>query len=297
MRAVPHSTVDAMDGLGLRSASDAAALHLATEPVPPLALEIAEILLRLHDDRTTVRDLEHCIEREPQLEDRLLALINSPFYGLQSISSARHAVMVLGFRGLRSMLLGLGVTDVLSGDFLVYGSEPLGLARRAIGVAAAARALAKELSFTAAARERLFVAGLLHEIGKVLLAPHLTPHLLPTEPMALILAERAALGVDHAEAGRLVAREWRIDPDVQALLRQRDQDAGRSSAAPLPAVLQLAQAIVHQRGLGYRPGSVPVMQVRPMDALPRLSGSRWHGALDGAVEAVDIADRSWFGQH
>ena len=82
--------------------------------------------------------------------------------------------MVLGFRGLRSLILATSTAKFLQRDFSCYGHDDKGLWKHAACVAAGARTLAQRCNLGAESAEQMFVAGLLHDIGKLLLVPYLS---------------------------------------------------------------------------------------------------------------------------
>ena len=121
-----------------------------------------------HEDRLgcgALRDLELLLQNDQVLVAKMLAMVNSPFYGLnRAVNTVKEAVMVLGFRGVRSLVLATSTAKLLQRDFGCYGHEPKGLWMHAVCVASGARSLAKRLGLPADDAEQLFVCGLLHDI-------------------------------------------------------------------------------------------------------------------------------------
>jgi len=185
-----------------------------------------------------------------------LGLVNSPFYGMnRKIASIRDAVMVLGFRGLRSLILATSTADYMMSDYSCYGHSEKGLWQHSLAVASAAKTLGKIIGLSQEEQEELFIAGLLHDIGKMLVAPYLQERNISFSPGkgSMVELERSAIGMDHAEAGALVAAKWNLSEMVQELLRaHHDAEHCPEDARAHLAVLRIANALAHEAGTGYR---------------------------------------------
>src|SRR6185295_14109622 len=110
----------------------------------------------------------------------------------------QDAVMVLGFRGIRSLVLASSTARFLQQDFTCYGHDHKGLWLHAVCVASGSRFLARHCRLGVDASEQLFVAGLLHDIGKLMLVGYLNgptagrPHTDSTLEL-----ESRVIGIDH----------------------------------------------------------------------------------------------------
>jgi putative nucleotidyltransferase with HDIG domain len=186
----------------------------------------------------------------------MLAMVNSPFYGLnRTVGTIKEAVMVLGFRGVRSLVLATGTAKFLQRDFSVYGHEPRGLWRHAVCVAAGARQLALRCGMPLDDAEQLFVSGLLHDIGKLLLVPYVQAEPAYANGLSVVEHERATVGLDHAAAGALVTAKWNLSEEIQQVIKAHH--APDSSSSRSVAVVRLADAVAHTTGIGYLDGCAP----------------------------------------
>lgn len=181
-------------------------------------VSLPEALVRLNslvdDPRSNVEDIARVIETDSGLAARLLRIVNSPFYGFPSrIETISHAVAVVGTRELRDLALATVVVRIFEGippelmDMERFWRHSLTTGLVARGIAEARRD---------GAAESRFVAGLLHDVGKLLLCrrvPELARHALARatyEQIPLPEAEREALGFDHAEVGGALLEAWRL---------------------------------------------------------------------------------------
>jgi len=236
--------------------------------IPPLPDLVAKLLGLLNKQETEPRDLEKLLQNDQVLVAKMLAMVNSPFYGLnRAIGTIKEAVMVLGFRGVRSLVLATSTAKFLQRDYACYGHEPKGLWLHAVSVAAGARLLARRCQMSADDCEQLFVAGLLHDIGKLLLVPYFSEAQKVRAPgSSVVELEREAIGIDHTEAGALVTAKWNLVHDVQHAIKGHHDTAGDDGDVHLgTAVVRLADHVAHELGTGYLPEMAPKLPVLPRD--------------------------------
>ena len=233
--------------------------------VPPLSKIVVRLLAILEQPDTEPEDVQRLIENDPVLVARMLTVVNSPFFGRRRpVRGVRDAVMVLGFHGVRALVLATATTRFMQRELVYYGHEPRGLWTHAVCVGAGARALARTCGVDPDRTEAAFIAGLLHDIGKVLLVQYLPPAA-PVDdaaPDGCAAAERALIGIDHAEAGAMCAAKWSLPQDVQDLIASHHV-GGTSSR--LAAIVRVADAVAHGLGAGYVPGRAPASDLEPAD--------------------------------
>lgn len=258
--------------------------------IPPLPDLVMRVLGMLNEPTTEPSDLEALVQNDQVLVAKMLATVNSAFYGLnRPIRTIKEAVMVLGFRGVRSLVLATSTARLMQRDFRAYGHEPLGLWAHAVVVAAGARRLATLCRFSQDDAEVAFVAGLLHDIGKLLLISYLGD----AEPMRGTLAEvceqeRRRVGMDHTEAGGLVVARWNLAPEIRAVFERPQAAAERTSR--VAAAVNLAEALAHERGTGYLPALQPPAEYASDDlALLGLDEPRWSALTDELAKVMDEA--------
>lgn len=270
--------------------------------VLPLPDFVVRLLTLLNRPETEPSDIESYLQNDQVLVARLLAMVNSPFYGMsRTIRTIKEAVVVLGFRGVRSLVLAISTARFLQRDFSCYGHDARGLWSHAASVAAGSRHLARLVRLESEACEQLFVAGLLHDIGKLVLAPYLTDALRgrhPTSTSSTVEFERELLGIDHTEAGALVAAKWNLSSEVQEVLKAHHDGAtdgaeGSDGAAgpPTSACVRVADAVAHERGYGYAPGRAPAVPVlhADLELLGLTAPAQWDAVRNELVAAMEIA--------
>ena len=178
--------------------------------LPEVCLRIQQLADNPYADMDEFAQL---VIQDPALTTRLLKLVNSAYYGFPGrVDTLSRAVKLIGIAELRNLTLAMAAMDVFGG---LHNErfDMLSFWRHSVYCALVARDLAKRANVLHA--ERLFIAGLLHDVGRLLIFS-----LLP-EPAGRILyrqsqgetvpaAERAELGFDHADVGFELLSLWRL---------------------------------------------------------------------------------------
>jgi len=177
---------------------------------------VHRVFAAMDDPNSTATQIGKVINEDPALTGRLLKLVNSPFYGFRSkIDTVFRAIALIGHNELRSVVLATSALKVFSG----IPSDLVNMSlfwKRSLYMAVVARVLAafkreKEI-------ERFFIAGLLHDLGSLLLYLELPDEMTnamtrnKNERIPLWEAEKDELGYDHAEVGGALLKSWNLPP-------------------------------------------------------------------------------------
>jgi putative nucleotidyltransferase with HDIG domain len=246
-----------------------------------------------NDPNTCANDLNRVISFDPVLTGRVLQLINSAYYSLPcKVNSLTRAIILLGINTVKNLVLSFAVFESFSKSdtFRVFSADSFWT--HSLSVAAAAKLLSIQQGVQLAEREDYFVAGLMHDIGKIPLN-----HLFPNEyrqavelalgsGQATRFGEQAVIGVDHCEVGDIIARKWQLSPVLTAALGShhdlpREAEAGMS----MVGVVRFADILAHGMGAGIPGGgSLDENERRPALAVWNLT-SEALAALTVAVAA------------
>lgn len=183
-----------------------------TGELPALPSTTARLLRLLDDDTVGVGAVLGVIGHDPALTANLLKLCNSAYYGLRrQVGTVQEALVMLGNRAVVSLAFATSLGDVLRGPLAGYRLERDALWRHSLAVAVGAAHLV-EAGGARSLRERAFTAGLVHDIGKLILNAPLKAKLQQLPQTGgddiLVRGERGILGFDHAEAGAALAAAW-----------------------------------------------------------------------------------------
>lgn len=237
---------------GVAQVSESEVLE-AIDRAPALPQVVMQVLQRVGDVHSTTSDIERLIEQDMVLAGKVLKLVNSPFYGRsQSVASIREAVAVLGFASVRSIVLAASAGNLMLVEMEPYGLASGGLWRQAVATAMVARATALRAGASADLAEECFAAGLLRDVGLLVLAPFLARsriRLQPTET-GILQAERRAIGYDHCWAGDRLASKWRLPAPLQACIARHHRQS-MDHEPPHLGVVRLAERLVFAAGIGF----------------------------------------------
>ena len=237
--------------------------------LPTLPSVIVRVNEQVANPKTSALDLARTILEDQSLTARLLRLVNSPFYGFpRRIATVTEAVTILGFAPVRSLLLTASVVDLLVGEETPDFS-PTGLWEHSVGAAVGAGLLARYTRHED--REEVFVAGLLHDVGKLVLFHFLTKEFLAVletsrrEDIPIRTAEQRLLGFTHDQVGRLLAERWKLPVRLSEAIgchhRPDLAQVGKREAA----LVHVAEALTRALGLGSGGD----------DAVPMLEPETW----------------------
>lgn len=186
----------------------------AIESIPAFPKSAQDVLRLTQDPDCSPKDLVQVLRHDPIFTLKILKVVNSPFIGLlQPIHSIQQAAVYLGLNTLKHMALNLATINVLK------TSANLGFSWQkfwwhSLSVAVISKQLTTLLNFPVKDKEEFFSAGLLHDIGKLVLAFTLPESFALTRKKALdwdtmlYEVEKDEIGFNHAEVGGMLARKW-----------------------------------------------------------------------------------------
>ena len=178
--------------------------------LPEIYLRVSE---QLEDENTSVQQIGETVQNDPAITTRVLKMVNSAYYGLPNqVSSIAQAVSLLGRERLKHILIGSVLRGVFSGhDNPAFSMQEFW--QHSIKSAIIARYLAK-LMPQIEEPEAMFTAGLLHDIGKLLLIRKFPDRMLVAEEYMIrkrvdtLTAELSQLGLTHTAVGEALMQHW-----------------------------------------------------------------------------------------
>ncbi len=237
-----------VQSLSLRSVIQSAAVRSVVAragSLPPLPEVYCRLQECLHDDETSVAAVAAVLKQDMALCAKMLQLVNSAFFRrVRSISSVEEAVSYLGLNTVRHVVLAAGLFEYHRNHPGVNQSLLDGLQRHALLTAEAAVKRIGDRD-----RDTAFVAGLLHDVGKLVLFCGL-----PVEMKEVAAeqqrsgglwyqAERTVLGVSHAEVGGYLLSLWGLPyVIIDAVVNHHEVSAASTGECSLCAILSAANA-------------------------------------------------------
>ncbi len=225
-------------------------------PRLPSLSSISSALRGLLDaDQRYTTQVAEIIRRDPSLTARLLRLVNSVYYGFSSpVNSIEEAVFYLGVRQIRQLAM---VTPVIE-DFQKLAGKSHFPWRDFWQHCIATAIMTREVigSFQAVENEVDYVAGLVHDVGKIAMAAAFPEHFHEIHRrhaengQNLLEAEREVLGLDHGELGALYLRSHNLPDVLVETARYHHEPERAGHHCRIVAAVQLANLLVRQAGIG-----------------------------------------------
>ncbi len=198
-----------------------AIIQLYINKMPSLPITVSKILQICNDPKTSPADLNQVISLDPVLMGRVMKLINSAYYSLNNqITSLVRAIIMLGINTVKNLALSTAVLGNLGKKSNFQALNIDGFWRHSLCVGVTAKLIAQRRKRDTKSLEEYFVAGLLHDIGKIPLNNKLPTEyveglaLTDREHMPLYLAEERTMEVNHCEVGRLIIKSWNLGPQM-----------------------------------------------------------------------------------
>lgn len=215
--------------------------------LPVVALEVNRLL---QDYDSPVDQLVALLEKDQSLMVKLLKLVNSSFYGFKSrVNNIRHAVTLLGFNTVRNAVVTLSIIDTLVLKNTLKGFDIDSFWQHAIRVAVVSRYVAAASKLTT--RDDAFTAGLLHDIGKVILATVFTDDLkkiletMNSDGITFFDAEEKLGSCPHTLIGSFLAQRWLLPEPLVKTIQYHHSKVDRSSQSQLIAIVNMGNRLVH----------------------------------------------------
>ena len=232
--------------------------------IPGSALRLLELVDQAD---ASIEDIEEVLRLDPGLTANVLKLTNSAFFGLPSkVGSVKRAVMLLGLKKLKQLIMASCVSAVMDKDIPGYDLPAGELWRHSIAVSVAAEGLVGELGIRSG--EDIFTAALLHDVGKLVLGQFINDDYDALQAAAgnsvsFEVAEKEVLGADHAEIGARILEQWSLPAELVHAVRWHHNPEMASDVLPSTDIVHVANMLclmlgigVGREGLQYQPSPV-----------------------------------------
>ncbi len=181
---------------------------LSVKDLPTLPAVLHEVTELVEDPESSTDQIAKVICQDQVLSAKVLKMVNSPIYGFpRRISTIQHSLVLLGFNVIRGLIISTSVFDVMADSML-------GLWDHSLGCAMASAAIARQAGFKDP--EEYSVAGLLHDLGKVVTTVQLpevkdeVDALVRQKDIPYYNAEKEVLGFSHDRVNAWIADQWNL---------------------------------------------------------------------------------------
>jgi HD-like signal output (HDOD) protein len=212
--------------------------------LPDIVLQLNELM---QDEKTTNADLEEVMALDPSMATKLLKIVNSAYFGFPGkIDSLARAISMIGRQELRSLVMAAAATDSFTGipehlvdmDVFWYHSITSGVLARLLA------GHCKRLD-----RERFFLAGLLHGIGKLMLFaeyPQQSSLILSLKDqgvMVMTAKEKETFGFTYVEAGAALLKKWKLPQTIWLMIQHQQDPLAAPEFVDDASILHVAVAV------------------------------------------------------
>ena len=231
--------------------------------LPTLPTAIAKLVALLQDDNASVANFEEAIRPDPALTANLLRIANSAYFGLRrEVTSVSHAVAMMGTKRVFEVASSAGFNQVIPKTIPGYEIDAQAFWLHSVAVAILAERLSGELGQQTP--DLTFTAGLLHDIGKLVIGSFLTKRSntilakVRKKDMAFVGAEHAVLGTDHAEVGGLISERWDLPEAVCVAARchHKPDEVEPEGYQSMVDLIHTADGLAHSLGYGADVGEL-----------------------------------------
>ncbi|MBT8330731.1 MAG: HDOD domain-containing protein [Deltaproteobacteria bacterium] len=262
--------------------------------IPTLPSIVFELNKYLRDPDTSIKTVCDTIEKDQAIALKILKLVNSAFYGFKSkISDLRNAVVLLGYNAVRNAIVSISVINSFPKRVKLIDFDISQFWKHSLAVAVTSKNIA-QLS-RKESPDNCFVGGLLHDVGKVILAQYF-PNLFETvwstlqnEHLTFYDAEQKSLPINHAKIGAHLAAKWQLPQGLIEAIRWHHDFQPQSKSANFVQNIYLANFIVNAYDLdpelrldlsNMHPEVVKFMMNMMEDV------GDWYSGLTGEIDAA-----------
>ena len=246
--------------------------------LPKMSPMLSQLLGQLSRRNCEINELVETVERDPILSGQILRLANSAIFGrLRPVSSVRHAVAMIGTSALRKFALGSSISNLFSRTKMAKSFSVRRFNVHSVATAVLLELLSQELPFESG--QDAFLAGLLHDVGKLLIAVSLPRQyedilaLTAVTGATLIEAEHDVIGIDHAELSALAISRWELSQAIQDAAAGHHQPAQPSPKPKLSLGLHHVDAYINHLGMSVLAVPLPCQKAETLE-IPGLAFSQ-----------------------
>jgi HD-like signal output (HDOD) protein len=223
--------------------------------IPSLPTVIVEIMRIANSKTSSASDIEAKMKADQVLTAKILKVANSSYYALNTkVTTITRAVATLGFSSVKNILMATSVSNTLNQDLKIYGYGKGGLWAHSLACAAIAKLIgSKVYHLDDEQTEELFIGGLLHDIGKIVIAPELEKYKQELKKYqvdeSFILIEKAEeniLGISHPEVGKILCSKWNLSEDLQNAVGNHHLE----TPDKFSSIIKIADILCHENMIG-----------------------------------------------
>jgi putative nucleotidyltransferase with HDIG domain len=226
--------------------------------MPTLSPVIHKITEVANNVKSSAQDLTDVIQLDPVLTAKVIRMVNSAYFGLpQEIKSLKQAVVMLGLNTIKNVALSsafLGKMNLNKGSTALNGED---FWKHSLGVAVASKMIARKLGIDSKYLEEYFIAGLIHDIGKVLINNFFPEEMnmileeSSSRKLPILEVERKIFGLTHEEIGIAIGKKWKFANSLLYAVGKHHQPVQEGNSANFSMVVAVADTFVKILQVGF----------------------------------------------
>lgn len=239
------------------SAELRAAVCAKIDEIPALPSIVPRLLSILRNDEASVSEIAEVIAYDPSLTSKILRVANSAYYGFSGqVSELRRAVLLIGLRVVKTLALSIPIVHRFPTGTQLSGFSQTGLWIHSLAVGTLAQWIAQRLRKPKA--ESLFLAGTLHDIGKIVFSEYFGPlfeealdNVRAGNAQFLWESEQETFGMEHGELAALILTRWKFPGEIiEPIALHHAAELPPESDRLSVAILKLANTIAQELEVG-----------------------------------------------
>jgi putative nucleotidyltransferase with HDIG domain len=227
----------------------------ASNKLPPFSMVIQKALQLIEDPKSSAQQIVEVIQYDQSITFEVLKVCNSAYFGLKrKVRSLKEALIMIGFDQLLQIVLSQESSKIFFKDCSGYDLQHGDLWRHSVSCALLSKIICNHVHEIR--KNVIFTAALLHDIGKMVLHRYVRNYFaeikLLTEQKALPFpeAEKAILGIDHAELGGMIMEKWSLPEEIIFAVRYHHTPLSTPSYSQVVDLVYLSDLIAMMTGIG-----------------------------------------------
>jgi putative nucleotidyltransferase with HDIG domain len=226
--------------------------------IPTMPTIAAKVMQIVNDPHSSAEDVAKFISRDVALTSKVLRLANSAFYGIpRTISSVNSAIVILGFNTIRSLVLSASVLKVFPQKPGLASFDRKAFWKHSFMVGIASRMVAQIYRKRKLVdMETAFSAGLLHDIGKIILEQFSNDDYVPVlkaakeKNLPLFMVEKSILGMSHADVSGMLVDKWQMPNELKGPIVNHHSPLDDKTCQEMASIVHYANHLCHVKGSG-----------------------------------------------